>query len=226
MVAAVLGSPFQCCVCNAKHKSLNGNGPANVCFARLRRAIEECETNALPRYYSFSPLASVLRNGERPEFNIQEYIYVLAAPSLEEAQGFLLARVKEWMEHWRKIEEEILDPNRELPPTSVEAGQRWSSSRIYFKGCSSSWNLKDKEELRLLLKDEHATYVAYAFIRAGGFPILDVQWKKIGDPGTLLFAMPDGTPILVNGKYKVKILPKGIRTVSEALAYLDGKEEP
>jgi hypothetical protein len=174
----------------------------------------------MARYYYFSPLALVLRNGEWPEFNIQEYMYALAAPSLEQAQGFLLARNKEWMEHWRKIEEETLDPNRELPPTSG------GSSHIYFKGCSSSWSLNEEEDLRLLLKDEHATYVAYAFIRGDGFSIQDAQWKKIGDPGTLLFAMPDGTPILVNGKYKVKILPKEIRTVSEALAYLDGKEQP
>jgi hypothetical protein len=230
MVAAVLGSPFRCCVCNAKHKSLNGNGPANVCFARLKRSIsKKYGRKALPRYYSFSPLASVLRNGERPEFNIEEYIYVLAAPSLEEAQGFLLARVKEWMEHWRKIEEETLDPNLELSPIVVKP--QWGSPYIYFERCSLSWRLKNMKELQLLLKDDRAAYVAYAFLtaetfRGVEFPILDVQWKRIGDPGILLMALPDDTPVLISGKHVLKILPKWIRKVSEALAYLERNETP
>jgi hypothetical protein len=161
------------------------------------------------------------RNDTFEWFNILEYPYVLAAPSIGAARKFLLRRNKEWEERCRKVEKLLLDPNRELPPIEL--------SRLTGLLSLNAVSLPDMQFaddiLGMLLKNEDALNVAKAFLVTAKYRLLDVQWKRIGDPGILLMALPDGTPVLISGKHVLKILPKGVRKISKALAYLDGKEE-
>jgi hypothetical protein len=222
MVAAALGSPFRCCVCNKEHASLEQD---EVYYCYLRSL--EYRAGVYEYKYEFSKLARLLRKADNaepvyPQFKIRNYQYVLAAPSIEVAQEYLRARIDEWMEHWRKVEEKTLDPNRELPPIklvgkeiTLELGQH-----------CETMSLRDKTDLQMILKDEPTVHIARALMQDEGFRPLDIQWKKIGDPGILLVRMPSGTPALLSGKHALEVLPKGIRKVSEALAHLDGKEEP
>jgi hypothetical protein len=228
MLAAALGSSFQCCVCKREHESLEQD-EVYKCVLELSRQIH---MSGYEYGYYFSTLASTLMNVNNvkfanPKFDVRHYSYVLAAPSIEEAQKFILARKKEWMEHWQKFEEEILDPSLELPAIKTTGKAIW----LKFGQHLCFMHLRNWLYLRRILKDEFAVHVAYALMKHDGSMLLDVQWKKIGDPGTLLLGMPDGTPVLISGKlisgkHVLEILPKEIRTVSEALAHLDGKEEP
>jgi hypothetical protein len=219
MLAAALGSSFQCCVCKREHESLEQYRVYN-CLLELSRQIN---MYPLEYDYSFSALTLTLMNINNvklanPKFDVRQYSYVLAAPSIEKALEFLCARYDEWMKPLRKFEKEILDPNLELPAIKLDGkvlkldfGRHWCFMHLSFMA-----------DLRVILKDEPTVEIAHDLMEREGSMPLDVQWKKIGDPGNLLLEAPCGTPVLISGKYKVKLLPKGIRTVSEALEYLQG----
>jgi hypothetical protein len=190
---------------------VEGNHAVQKCFDRLIDGV-------LIEDYEFSPLAKILNSGHPPRFEPWKHVDVLSAPTLPEARELLRERNKEWLERWKKVEEQILDPERELPPFSVVKDCLW------FEGLPGSFSLENVKNLRLVLKDERLVWMAYSLLAFRENVILDVQWKKIGDPGVLLMTLPDDTPVLLNLRYGLKFLPKGIRTVSEAI--LDGKKEP
>jgi hypothetical protein len=88
-------------------------------------------------------------------------------------------------------------------------------------------NLLEDGVLKLILKDERVAWVAHVSLSSPGYAILDIQWKKIGDPGTLLLSMPYGTSnLLLNSRYLVKFVPTQIKSIPEALAYLERNETP
>jgi hypothetical protein len=167
--------------------------------------------------YEPSPLARVLEF-DPPKFDIGDYPYVLAAPSVEAAKTFLRERNEEWLAHCKRLEEQVLDPERELPPIKPA----WPGTELYFEDHKYSLRLREEGVLEVILKDARVASVAYACITSPGFRLLDVQWKKIGDPGILLLEAPRATSnVLLSGRHHVKFLPKEIRTVPEVLDYLE-----
>jgi hypothetical protein len=156
-------------------------------------------------------------NAHLSRFRVEDYRYVLAAPSVEAAQQFLQDRNKEWLDYCRRMEEKALDPERELPPILKEG-----TNPIRFEGYAFSLNLLEDGVLKLILKDERVAWVAHASLSSPGYAILDIQWKKIGDPGTLLLSMPYGTSnLLLNSRYLVKFVPTQIKSIPEAVTYLE-----
>jgi hypothetical protein len=168
--------------------------------------------------YEPSPLARVLEF-DPPKFDIGDYSYVLAAPSIEAAKTFLRERNEEWLAHCKRLEEQVLDPERELPPTII---RDYQGTSLYFEGYKRSLDLRENGVLELILKDKRIALVAYACISCSRFYLLNAQWKKIGDPGILLLRIcHKDSNVLLSGMHHVKFLPKEIRTVPEALDYLE-----
>jgi hypothetical protein len=134
-------------------------------------------------------------------------------PSVEAAKTFLRERNKEWLLHWYKVEREILDPERELPLFQL------GKNLLRFEGGYRPFRLSC-DSLKTMMKEECLAAIVHSMLSYTDNVLLDVQWKKIKDPAAFLLATPDNTPVLVTSQYGVKLLPKAIRKVAEALDYL------